>query len=84
MITFKDGVDLSKQLASSTEVQQCFDRQWTRFILGRMETTDDTGSLAAAYTKGAATAGFSLRDMLSQLLSSKAFTYRKPGAGETL
>jgi Protein of unknown function (DUF1592)/Protein of unknown function (DUF1588)/Protein of unknown function (DUF1595)/Protein of unknown function (DUF1585) len=84
VVSFKDGVDLSKQLAQSSEVQQCFDRQWTRYILARMETMDEQGSLQTAYAKGAATAAFSLRDMLTTLVSSKAFTYRKPGAGEML
>jgi hypothetical protein len=83
-ITFKDAIDMSKQLAQSPEAQTCIDRQWTRYILGRAETMAEAGSMAAAYQKAAATTGFSLRDMLATLVSSKAFTYRLPSPGETL
>jgi hypothetical protein len=82
--TFNNAVELVKQLAASPEAQACVDRQWTRYMLGRMETTADAGSLQAAYRSGAATAGFSVRDMLAALLSSKAFMYRQPSDGEPI
>ncbi len=82
--TFTNAVDLSRQLAASPEAQACVDLQWTRYILGRMETPADMGSLQLGYHAGAATAGFSVRDMLVALLSSKAFTYRQPSVGESL
>jgi hypothetical protein len=82
--TFKNAVDLSKQLAASPEAQACVDLQWTRYVLGRMEAPEDVGSLQLAYHAGAATAGFSIRDMLVGLLSSKAMLYRQPSAGESL
>lgn len=82
--TFKNAVELTKQLAASPEAQACVDLQWTRYILGRMEAPADVGSLQAAYHAGAATPGFSVRDMLMALVSSKAFTYRQPSAGESL
>lgn len=81
---FNNAVELAKQLAASPEAQTCIDRQWTRFMLGRMETMAEQGSLTAAYNKGAATPGFSVRDMLVTLLSSKAFMYRQPSAGEPI
>jgi hypothetical protein len=84
MISFQNAIDLSKQLAASPEAQSCMDRQWTRYMLGREETMAEAGSMALAYQKGAATAGFSLRDMLTTLASSKAFMYRQPSLGETL
>jgi hypothetical protein len=82
--TFKDAVSFVKQLAASPEAQACVARQWTRYSLGRMEEQADLGSLQVAYRAGAATPGFSVRDMLTKLLSSKAFMFRRPSDGETL
>lgn len=81
---FNNAVELVKQLAASPEAQTCVDRQWTRYILGRMETMADAGSLQAAYKTAAATAGFSVRDLVSSLLASKALMYRLPSDGEPL
>jgi len=81
---FNDAVEMVKQLAVSSEAHACVDRQWARYVLGRMETAVDDGSIQAAYRAGAATAGFSLRDTLISLVSSKAFMYRKPSMGEPL
>ena len=75
---------MSKQLAQSAEAQACIDCQWTRYILGRAEADAEAGSMSMAYQKAASTAGFSLRDMLSSLLQSKAFLYRQPSPGEAL
>jgi hypothetical protein len=83
-ITFKNALDLSTQLAQSAEAQTCVDRQWTRFILGRPETTAESGSMSLAFQKAAATAGFSLRDLMATLLQSKAFMYRLPSPGEAI
>jgi hypothetical protein len=83
-ITFQNGLDLSAQLAQSAEAQACVDRQWMRFILGRSETTAESGSMSLAFQKAAATAGFSLRDLMATLIQSKAFMYRLPSAGEAL
>jgi hypothetical protein len=83
-ITFQNALDLFKQLAKSTEAQACIDRQWTRFMMGRPETTDEAGSMSVAYQKAAATAGFSVRDLMTSLVTSKAFMYRRPSLGETL
>ena len=83
-ITFQNALDLSAQLAQSSEAQTCVDRQWTRFLLGRPETAAESGSMSIAYQKAAATAGFSLRDLMSTLVQSKAFMYRQPSPGESL
>jgi len=83
-ITFQNALDLSTQLAQSAEAQTCVDRQWTRFILGRPETAAESGSMSLAFQKAAATAGFSLRDLMATLIQSKAFMYRLPSAGEAL
>jgi hypothetical protein len=83
-LKFNNAVELSKLLAASAEAQSCVDQQWSRYILGRMETSADVGSLQAAYRTGAKTAGFSVRDMLATLLASKAFMYRLPSDGEPI
>ena len=82
MVTFSGALDLSRQLASNAEAQTCIDRQWTRYMLGRMETPAEEGSLEFAYRTGAATVGFSVRDMLVAIVSSKAFLFRVPSPGE--
>ncbi len=82
--TFTDAVSFVKQLAASPEAQACVARQWTRFSLGRMDDQTDLGSLQVAYRAGAGTPGFSVRDMLTTLLSSKAFMFRRPSDGEPL
>ncbi len=83
-ITFQNALDLSTQLAQSAEAQTCVDRQWTRFILGRPETAAESGSMSLAFQKAAATAGFSLRDLMAMLIQSKAFMYRVPSPGEAI
>ncbi|HVZ88737.1 MAG TPA: DUF1592 domain-containing protein [Polyangia bacterium] len=83
-ITFQNALDMSQQLAQSPEAQTCIDRQWMRYILGRAETTAESGSMSMAYQTAAATTGFSLRNLMSSLMQSKAFMYRLPSPGESL
>jgi hypothetical protein len=83
-LTFNNALDLMGQLASSSEAQLCIDRQWARYMFGRMETTADVGSLQLAYQQGSSTPGYSIRDMLTTFVSSKAYLYRTLTPGETL
>jgi hypothetical protein len=83
-ITFNNALDLMNQLSSSSETQLCVDRQWARYMFGRMETTADVGSLQLAYQQGLGTPGYSLRDMLTTFVSSKAYLFRTLSPGETL
>jgi hypothetical protein len=83
-VTFKNAVDLLTQLSTNTEAQWCAERQWYRYAAGRVETTAELGSLQLAFQSGSATPGFSIRDALTSLLTSKAFLYRTPSPGETL
>jgi hypothetical protein len=53
-------------------------------VMGRVETSAEQGSMQLAYQQGSKTSGFSVRDMLAALLSSKAFMYRQPSVGEPL
>jgi len=81
---FNDAVSFVKQLAASPEAQACVARQWSRYSLGRMDDRTDLGSLQVAFNAGAATPGFSVRNMLTTLLSSRAFMFRRPSDGEPL
>ena len=83
MLTFTNALDLMGKLAALPETALCAERQCTRYMLGRKETQAEVGSLQLAYQKGAATAGFSLRDMLTALVTSKAYMYRTLSPGET-
>jgi hypothetical protein len=83
-LTFANAIDLMRQLAALPETAMCTERQWTRYLLGRMEDPADLGSLEGAYQKAAATPGFSLRDMLTSLVASKAYLWRRPAPGESL
>jgi hypothetical protein len=83
-LTFANAIDLMRQLAALPETAVCTERQWTRYLLGRMEDPADLGSLERAYQKAAATPGFSLRDMLTSLVASRAYLWRRPAPGESL
>jgi hypothetical protein len=84
MLSFTNALDFMGKLAALPETALCTERQWTRYMLGRMETPAEVGSLQLAYQKGAATPGFSLRDMLTALVTSKAYMFRTLSPGETL
>ncbi len=81
-ITFTNAIDLSRQLAASPEVRWCLDRQWFRYMLGRPESAAEQGSLEAAYRSASATDGYSLRALLTAMVTSKAFLARAPSPGE--
>jgi hypothetical protein len=81
-LTFTDALDLTRQLAAHPEVRWCLDRQWFRYMLGRLEVGAEQGSLEAAYRSAAATDGYSLRALLRGMSTSKAFLARAPSPGE--
>jgi hypothetical protein len=43
--SFSDGIELSKQLGQSAEVDKCFTRQWFRFAVGRGENANESCEL---------------------------------------
>lgn len=81
-ITFTNAIDLSRQLAASSEVRWCLDRQWFRYMLGRPESAAEQGSLEAVYRSASTTDGYSLRALLIAMVTSKAFLARAPSLGE--
>jgi hypothetical protein len=81
-LTFRNAVELVDTLAVSDEVRWCVTRQWFRFVLGRMESGSDQGSVERAYRAGAAVPGFSIRQMLTSLVQTQTFRFRVPSPGE--
>jgi hypothetical protein len=71
---FVGAVQLSQELAASSEVQRCFARQWFRFALGRFETSADECSLAQM-DEAFAASGFNVRSLLLSLVTSDAFRH---------
>jgi hypothetical protein len=79
---FNNAIELSQQLATSPEAQACISRQWSRYVLGHTEGPAEVGSLQVAYQAGASNPDFSIRDMLTTLLTSKALMFRQRSDGE--
>ena len=72
----KDPLEMIQKLANSERVQQVFVRHAFRFWMGRNETLNDAPVLQVAYRAYRDNNG-SMKALLSSLLSSDAFLYRK-------
>lgn len=77
-ISFKNAIELVNGLADNDEVKWCVTRHWFRYLLGRMDSPADVGSMERAYRAGAAASGYSLRDMLMATVQTIDFRYRAP------
>jgi hypothetical protein len=90
VVPFKNGLELVNALAASDEVSWCTSRHWSRYMLGRPEGNDDAGALTNAYvaaayqTDRATKRPFSVKDFLVSIVTTKAFRFRAPSAGEVL
>lgn len=80
-LTFKDAVELSKGLATSEEVRGCMSKQWLRYVLRRMEVSDEKGSFESALDEFAKS-GYDLRELMVATTKTRAFTHRQPQPGE--
>jgi hypothetical protein len=80
-LTFKDAVDLSKQLSQTTEARDCMSKQWLRYVLRRMETSDEAGSFKLALADFEKS-GYDLRELMVSTTKTRAFTHRQPQEGE--
>ena len=81
-ISFQNAIELVNGLAANDEVKWCVTRQWFRFLLGRVESPSDEGSMELAYRAGAVVPGFSIRQMLMSLVQTQDFRFRAPSPGE--
>jgi hypothetical protein len=68
-------VDLAGRLAAADEVRQCVVRQWFRFVFGRVEGTDDNGTIANA-TSPFKDSGYRIPDLLAAFTATRNFRYR--------
>jgi hypothetical protein len=78
-----DGRGMAAALAGSDEVQTCFSRQWFRYALGRLDTTDDSASVTGATTTFKS-ATRDVRELLVGIATSRTFRYRALASGEVL
>jgi hypothetical protein len=76
-ISFRNGIELVKQLASTPEVRDCAARNWMRFLLRRDERPEEAGSLRAAQEAFSASS-HDVRSLLIGLTRTRAFTHRNP------
>jgi hypothetical protein len=83
-IPFQNAYELVAALAQSEEVGWCTARQWSRYMLGRLEGASDSGSIENAYKAASGAGGYSVRDFLVSLVKTKAFRLRTPSSGEPL
>ena len=73
----EDALDLIERLAASERAEQVFVRHAFRFWMGRNETLHDRVILQDAH-KAYRQSGGSMKALLTSLLTSDAFLYRKP------
>jgi len=71
-----DALDMIQKLAASTRAEQVFVRHAFRFWMGRNETLNDAPVLQAAH-KAYKDSGGSMKALITALLTSDAFVYRK-------
>jgi hypothetical protein len=81
--SFKNGVELAKLLAGSTEVADCMARQWFRYALRKKETPGDQASLRWSQEVFRKANG-DLRELIVSLTQTRSFTHRTASMGETL
>ena len=72
----KDPMEMIQKLANSERVKQVFVRHAFRFWMGRNETINDAPILQAAYLAYRDNNG-SMKALLTSLLTSDAYLYRK-------
>jgi hypothetical protein len=78
-ISYKDALDFSKQLSTSTQVRRCFVVNWMRYAYEHQETSADDAlidALTAKLTDGT----YSVQSLILDLTQTRSFVYR-PGDG---
>ena len=72
----KDALEMIEKISRSERVEQVFVRHVFRFWMGRNETLNDAPVLQAAH-KAYRESGGSMKALLTSLLTSDSFLYRK-------
>ncbi len=78
----ENAIDMIQKLAQSERVEQVFVRHAFRFWMGRNETLNDAAVLQAAH-RAYRDSGGSMKALITSLLTSDAFLYRKVQTGDT-
>lgn len=73
-----NAIEMIERIAQSERTEQVFVRHAFRFWMGRNETLHDAPVLQAAH-RAYQESGGSMKALLTSLLTSDAFLYRKPG-----
>jgi hypothetical protein len=73
---FNGATELAAKLASSNQVKQCVSTSWFHFAYGRAETDADQCSLAVLQ-KSFADSGYGFRGLVTALVKTDAFLYRR-------
>jgi hypothetical protein len=77
--TFSNGVELSRQLGKSTQVRQCYAKQWTEYALG-IELEDDDPELLALQDRFVS--HDHVKDFLISIAQSDLFRFRRVGGAQ--
>lgn len=77
---FVGAVQMSQQLAKSTEVADCVSRQWLRFALGRLESSADACTVAKLQNDFDSSGG-DVPQLLADVVVSEAFRYVRSTGG---
>ena len=76
--SFSGAIELADRLATSREVEQCYETQWFRWTQGRGDTVEDscsTGQIDEAF----AASGGDIKALILSLTQTDAFLYRTNG-----
>ncbi len=79
-LVFNDALELSEQLAESTEVHACYIQQLLEYLLGRDLGAEDM-ALVEAYAVESVETGISVREIILRVVESRAFRYRVAQGG---
>ncbi len=78
---FDGAAELGQKLSESAAVEQCFSRQWFRYVAHRKETDSDLCSLKALVNDFQG-AGQDIRRLAAAMVRTPAFRYRRPSDAE--
>ena len=81
--SFDNAVELTKHLATSSEVADCMSRQWFRYALRKEEKVGDEPSLRWVQEVFRKSKG-DLRELIVSLTKTRSFTHRTASMGEIL
>jgi len=70
-----DAIGLSAQMAQHESAQKCFAAMWLRYLYSRLDFNEDACEIDALQSKIAA-GGYSLNDVMADLVSARAFRVR--------